>query len=111
MLQKMSTREIEEEEETISSETFYSFFEENLHLLRALTRQKLFAGTISIGGGSCQVTQRSQYGLQHCQVFSIPFGNKWPMRDVARSPMQNLEARTGRRYPRTKKAVQVLQEL
>ncbi|CAD7934212.1 unnamed protein product [Amoebophrya sp. A25] len=44
--------------------------------LRAMTRARLFQGTISAGGGSCQVTCQPQAGRAEVSYGSIPFGNR-----------------------------------
>ncbi|CAD7969538.1 unnamed protein product [Amoebophrya sp. A120] len=44
--------------------------------LRAMTRARLFCGTLSAGGGSCQVTCQPQAGRTEVTYGSIPFGNR-----------------------------------
>lgn len=61
---------------TVPTSAFYKVFEQNEVLMRALTREKLFTGTLSAGGGSCQVTLRSLAVLGASKLHSIPIGNR-----------------------------------
>lgn len=47
--------------------------------MRSLVRAKLFAGTLSAGGGTCQVTFRVAGSLATSQVYSLPIGNRMPL--------------------------------
>jgi len=63
----------------ISCDAFYKAFEASEPLLRALTREKLFSGTLSAGAGSCQVTSRCRTRFEASKVASIPLGNRTPL--------------------------------
>lgn len=64
----------------VSADAFYEAFEESPALLRAVTRVKLFIGTLSAGGGSCQVTLRGLRGAAPT-LQSVPLGNRTPVVD------------------------------
>eukprot|EP00747_Dinoflagellata_sp_TGD_P048649 gnl/TRDRNA2_/TRDRNA2_145733_c1_seq1.p1 gnl/TRDRNA2_/TRDRNA2_145733_c1~~gnl/TRDRNA2_/TRDRNA2_145733_c1_seq1.p1 ORF type:complete len:1161 (+),score=168.05 gnl/TRDRNA2_/TRDRNA2_145733_c1_seq1:236-3484(+) len=75
-----SVRQLQRGVHCISAKAFYDKFESSSALMRALTREKLFAGSMSVGGGGCQITMRCRDDLKTSQVHSMPLGNQTPNR-------------------------------
>lgn len=67
----------------INRSEFCSALANGNETLEDLARRSFFMGTISAGGGSSQLTIKGHgsHGAQHPQLFSIPIGNRVPIKE------------------------------
>eukprot|EP00928_Gymnodinium_smaydae_P008522 TRINITY_DN13101_c0_g2_i1.p1 TRINITY_DN13101_c0_g2~~TRINITY_DN13101_c0_g2_i1.p1 ORF type:complete len:1186 (+),score=269.39 TRINITY_DN13101_c0_g2_i1:291-3848(+) len=92
---------------SVRCSAFYDAFDANKRLLCALLRARLFAGTISAGSGSSQVTLRSSGSLDTSQVHSIPVGNRTPLVNAKITP-GHMSTLFNKLHPRTKQFAEQL---